>query len=386
MSKRVLCFLGLAATLVLAACSESSSSAGASGGDGGTGGSGGVESSPVVVTADWLNQSLSVLDYEKLIDGSSDAAAALVRTIDLSQWEPGPVELELTPDGKTAVVAVGPAFFDGLPGLVGDPEIPPGGTLLIVDLETGGADEIETEDVPMGIAISPDGNTAYTANYGVSGARGDTVSIIDIPGRRLLDEVNVGSGPEQIALSADGTLGIVNVVSGGGVRVFQTADVAGTLSEVVETGNDPSDVAFLAGNDYAVVVNTQSFNLTLLDTSDPSAPRALESTQIGVGLPYGVTYVAAREEILATSASPSPNFPTHLVTFTRDGESLSAGAPLELAGRNFPLTAAADSNGDFAFVAHIVDHALSIVELDTGEVRSIDWLSEPGPSYVAVQP
>jgi YVTN family beta-propeller protein len=340
----------------------------------------------VVVTADWLNKSLTVLDYDALVDGQSDPSAAIVRSIDLSAWEPGPVELELTPDGKTAVVAVGPAFFDGLPGLVGVPELPPGGTLLIVDLDSGSADEIETEDVPMGIAISPDGTTAYTANYGVSGARGDTVSIIDIPGRRLLDEVNVGSGPEQIALSADGTLGIVNLASEGGVRVFQTSDVAGTLSELVQTGNDPSDLTFLAGNDYAVVANTQSFNLTLIDTSDPSAPRALESSQIGVGLAYGVSYVAARDEILATSASTSPNFPTNLVRFTRDGESLSGSAPLELAGRNFPLTAAADSKGDFAFVAHIVDHALSIVELESGEVRAIEWLSEPGPSYVAVQP
>ena len=73
------------------------------------------------------------------------------------------MELELTPDAKTAVFAVGPAFFDALPGLVGDPEIPPGGTLLIVDLETVGADEIETEDVPMGIAISPDGPTSRSS-------------------------------------------------------------------------------------------------------------------------------------------------------------------------------------------------------------------------------
>lgn len=389
MAKRILWLLGLTAAVVVGGCNDSSSPSGGAGGAGGTagaGGAGGAESSPIVVTADWLNQSLSVLDYDKLIDGSSDAAAALVRTIDLSEWEPGPVELEVTPDGKTAVVSIGPAFFDGLPGLVGDPEIPPGGALLIVDLETGDAVEVDTKDVPMGIAISPDGNTAYTANYGTDGARGDSLSIVDIPGRQLIRDVTVGGGPEQVALSADGTLGIINIVSGGGVRVFQTSDVEGTLTEVVATGNDPSDLCFLGGNDYAVVVNTQSFNLTLLDTSDPSAPVALESTLIGIGLPYGATYVPARDEILATAASTSPNSPTNLVTFTRDGDSLSASPRLELAGRNFPLTAATDSDGDFAFVAHIVDHALSIIELDTGEVRAIEWLSEPGPSYVAVQP
>ena len=100
----------------------------------------------------------------------------MLGTIDLADWEPGPIEVEITPDGKTAVVSIGPAFFDDLPGLVGDPEIPEGGTLLIVDLESGVADEVQTKSVPLGIAISPDGMTAYTANYGTGVARGSSLS------------------------------------------------------------------------------------------------------------------------------------------------------------------------------------------------------------------
>ena len=84
-----------------------------------------VPAKPFVVTR-LIHPIAYVLDYDKLVDGESDAAAAIMRTIDLSDWEPGPIELELTPDGSTAVVSVGPAFFDGQPGLVGDPEIPPG--------------------------------------------------------------------------------------------------------------------------------------------------------------------------------------------------------------------------------------------------------------------
>ena len=58
------------------------------GGDGGAAGA-----SRLVVTADWLNQSLTLLDYDKLVDGQSDARAATVGTIDLSDWEPGPIEV-----------------------------------------------------------------------------------------------------------------------------------------------------------------------------------------------------------------------------------------------------------------------------------------------------
>jgi len=351
---------------------------------GGSGGSSGE--TRLVVTADWLNQSLTLLDYDKLIDGESDARAAILGTIDLSDWGPGPIEVEITPDGKTAVVSVGPAFFDGLPGLVGDPEIPGGGTLLIVDLESGVVDEVQTEDVPLGIAISPDGTKAYTANYGTGDARGDSLSVIDIPGRQVIEEVDVGSGPEQVALSPDGSLGIVNIVSGDGVRIFQTSDVAGTMSDVIATGDDPSDVSFLDGNDRAVVANTFSFNVTLIDTSDPGTPSVIDSVAVGVGIPYGLTYVPMRDEILAPTNSTGPGMPTNLITITRSGDALTSSTPLQLPGENFPLTAAADSEGEFAFVAHIVDHKLSIVDLETGETRAIEWLAEPGPAYVAVQP
>ncbi|HSN81976.1 MAG TPA: hypothetical protein VLS88_05325 [Polyangiales bacterium] len=339
-----------------------------------------------VVTADWLNQSLTVLDYAKLVDGQSAATEAIVDTIDLSAWEPGPIEVELTPDGNTAVVSVGPAFFDGLPSLVGGPDIPAGGALLIVDLESGAADEVQTEDVPLGIAVSPDGTRAYTANYGTDGARGDSLSVIDIPGRRIIEEIAVGNGPEQVALSPDGSLGILNVVSRGGVRVFQTSDVAGTMTDVIPTGNDPSDVSFLDGNDRAVVANTFSFTVTLIDTSDPTSPRVIDDVSLGTGVPYGLTYVASRAEILAPTGATAPGFPTSLITIARNGDTLSAAAPLQLPGENFPLVAAADSEGAFAFVAHIVDHELSIIELATGQIRSIQWLSAPGPSYVAIQP
>jgi len=370
MSKRVLLAWVCLAAITMGACADDGSAA----------------ATRRVVTADWLNQSLTVLDYDTLIDGQSDAAAAILDTIDLSLWEPGPIEVELTPDGKTAVVSVGPAFFDGLPSLVGRPQIAPGGTLLIVDLETGAADEIQTRDVPLGIAVSPDGMRAYTANYGTDGARGASLSVIDIPGRRVIEEVDVGGGPEQVALSPDGSLGIVNVASRNGIRVFQTSDVAATLSDVLPTGSDPSDVSFLDGNDRAVVANSFSFDVTLIDTSDPASPRVIDNVPIAMGVPYGLTYVSSRDELLAPTGATAPDVPTHLVTIARDGDVLTPAAPLELAGENFPLVAAADSAGGFGFVAHIVDHQLSIVELATGRVRAIEWLTEAGPSYVAVQP
>jgi len=384
----VCCLAGLA---LGSACGSSISSpdgsggggSGGAGGSGGTGGSGG--SARLVVTADWLNQSLTLFDYHKLTDGQSDAAQAIVDTIDLSAWEPGPIEIEITPDGKTAIVSIGPAFFDGTGvtnTLVGSPDVPPGGTLLLVDLVSGGAVEVATEDVPLGIAINSDGTLAYTANYGTIDQPGDTLSVIDIPGRRLVEEIHLGGRPEQVALSPDGTLGVVNIAGGsGGIRVFEVADIEGTLSSLVATGNDPSGVTFLSDSTRVVVANSFSVDVTLIDTSVPSAPSVIDSSDIQSGVPYGVTYMPGSEQILAPLGTGSS-----LVTIDIDGDGLIPSAPSAIPGGAFPLTAAVDPTESFAFVAHIADKSLSIVDLYQGDSRSVTWLTAPGPSYVAIQP
>jgi YVTN family beta-propeller protein len=261
--------------------------------------------------------------------------------------------------------------------------VPEGGTLLVVDLESGEADSIDTAHVPMGIAISPDGMLAYTANYGMTGAPGDSLSVIDIASREVVEEITVGSRPEQVTLSPDGTLGAINVTSEDGIRVFQTSDIAGTLTDVVATGNDPSGLAFVGGNDRLVVANSQAFNVTLLDTSNPSEPVAIQSFLVEGGAPYGLTFVPRRGSILAP-ASLAPGSPANLNTFVVDGDMLGRSSQA-LPGSSFPLTAAVDAQGDFAFVAHVSDNQLSIIDLETDATRAISWLAEPGPTYVAVQ-
>jgi len=392
MTMRMGWLAGLFLSLALVGCSDSSSAAGGSGGSAGSAGSGGESGAGgggtdtrLVVTADWLNKSLTLFDYAKLIDGESSATDARLRTIDLGAFEPGPLEVEITPDGKSALVAVGPGFFDGdgvTNGLIGSPEVPPGGAMLIVDLDTGEAVEVATAHVPMGIAISADGLVAYTANYGTIDEPGNTMSIIDIERAAVIEEITLGGRPEQVVLSPDGTLGAINLAgANGGVHVFETADAAATLSALVATGNDPSDVTFLADESWVVVANSFGFDVSLVDTSDPSAPALIGNFAIGGGVPYGVTYMPSRDQILAPAGTGA-----NLVTIDVDGDTLVPADPQALPGGAFPLTAAVDGSDSFAFVAHIADKTLSVVDVQTGATRALTWLDGPGPSYAAVQP
>lgn len=345
------------------------------------------ERPPIFVTADWLNRSVTVFSQEKLLDGSGSLDDAIVGRIDLAPWAPGPIQVEVTPDGETAIVAVGPGFFQsgGTNALIGGPDVPNGSAILLIDLDAFEVTTaIEPRHAPLGIAISPDGRRAYTANYGQSGARGDSVSVIDLETGRLIEEFSVGGRPEQIAIDPDGRFAIVNLVGASGVRLFDLSDPVGTLSDVVETGGDPSDAAFLADATRAVVANSGGIDHTLLDTSNPSAAFAIQSVRAESGVPYGVTYMPGRDQILAPTGVPAT-----LVVLSRSGDTLVPGKPVALLGAPFPMTAVSSDDERHALIPHMstqTEAQLSIVDLDGSKVRGVSWLPASGPAYIAAWP
>ncbi len=334
-----------------------------------------------VVTADWLAGSLSVFDYDKLIEEGSDAQSALVRQIDLSAWSPGPLQLELSPDKRHALVSISPGFFDsGAPNaLIGSPDVPEGGALLWVDLEAGEVvTDFQTPEVAMGLAISPDGKRGYSANFGTSNNRGESLTILNLEDPSVMTSVVVGRGPEQVSLSQDGSLGLVNLASGGGARLFETSDVEGTLSEVIPTGDDPSDVVFLEDQTRALVTNSQSSTFSIINVAQATVEETLESPSI---TPYGASLIPGTQEILITASLIES-------TLTRVDLSTSpatVGSPVILPGGPFPMVAAVDPEGRFAFVPHPKDQTLSLINLETGQARSLSWLDAPGPTYAVVQ-
>lgn len=385
----------LFASALALACSSSESAAPRPGHDAGQdapaeGGQHDADADPqlpahYVVTADWLAGTISVLDTA-LLETASTVSDARVRTIDASAHPPGPMQLELTPDGKTAVVSVGPGFFDSLGVVLGLPAIPEGGGLLIVDLERGViAHSLDTGAAVMGLAISPDGSTAYTADFGVSGAGGHTISIIDLATGTLRAQVPVDGRPEQITLDETGALGLVAVDGTGGVQAFRTADVAGSLSPRLDISGDPSDVAFVPGMSRAIVASSLSpMGWGVIDVSDPSALVLEDLPEISGGAPYAATAIPGTRDVLVTRSLVKPG------TLVR----IDAGAtPTVEKGRidlcdqdhvGFPLGIAVSADGARAYVALPADGALCVVDLAAGTTRRVSYGAPQGPSYAAV--
>jgi DNA-binding beta-propeller fold protein YncE len=338
-----------------------------------------------VVTADWLNRSLTIFDHAKLVSGKA-VEEARWGTVDLAEYAPGPLEIEITPDAKTAVVSVSPGFFAGVGTLfLGKLDIPPGGTLLIVDLPSRSVKaEVATTHTPMGIAITPDGSEAFLAGFGDEGDPGNTVIRVDIATGEVLEEVEVPGRPEQIALRADGSLGIVSVDGEGSIRTFDPKDLANTMSPAVVTSGDPSGVALVEGTDIGVVANSlDPFGYSTIDVSTPAAPALIETVTLAFDLPFAASRIPGTKHALLGGATGSPAKLVRLDCGATPAAVLEE-ITLDNGKGGFALGAAVDPDGKFAFVAVPGDNSLQVVDLDKKTARSLEWLDEAGPTYAAV--
>ena len=340
----------------------------------------------LAITADWQAGTLSLLDLELLAGGATTRDEILVDTVDLSMYAPGPLQLELTPDGETAVVSVSPGFFEGFVGnLIGVGDVAGGGLLLIVDIPTRQViAELAPAHVPMGIAISADGTTAYTANYGTSAEAGSTMTIVDLTTQTIVEDITVGGRPEQVSLSSDGSLGIINLAADGTVRVFETSDPAGTLSTPLPTADDPSDVDFIEGTSYAIVANSVGPSVySIIDVTDPSAPTLVEDAPPPGGVLYGATPIPGTSDAIITAS----DFDQVILLRVGAGQTPSSVAwqltlPMTSA---FPLGVAVEPALNLALIGAPGADLLVVVGLDGEGLRTIDWLAEKGPTYVAIQ-
>ncbi|HVU03906.1 MAG TPA: YncE family protein [Polyangiaceae bacterium] len=353
------------------------------GGGGGAGSDAGPKQK-LVVTADWLNGSLSVLDYEKLVGDAATRDDALVRTIDLSTYLPGPLEVDVTPDGKTAVVAVGPGFFVGtVGGLIGATNVDPGGTFLLVDLATGTVTkEIKPPAGPMGLAVSPDGKRAFTADHGNN--EGKTLSVFDLVSQTLEASIEVGLGAEEVSLSPDGTMGVINTDSDGAIHFFDPKASPVVLSAPLVIGNDPDLAAFVPAEKKLVIAQSlPKASYSVVDLTDPNAPSILENPALP-GIPYGTNLIPGTSHVLVTSGITECSLREIDVSVAPSAVTRTITMPCAKA--SLPLSTAIDADGKHAFVGAPGENALMVVDLEAGTTKAIPWLSKAGPTRVAIVP
>ena len=205
----------------------------------------------------------------------------------------GPTAIAITPDGKTAYVA----------SLSEDPArryVPRPGVVTPISLATGiPGTPITVGKFPSSIAITPDGTTAYVANYFDS-----TVTPIRLATGTPGTPITVARGPAAIAITQDGhtayVTSILTVTSGifiprpGEVTPIRLA--TGTLGRPIQVGRVPSAIAITPDGATAWVTGQDDGTITpiRLATGTPGTPVTVGSNPAAIAItPDGATaYVA----------------------------------------------------------------------------------------------
>jgi YVTN family beta-propeller protein len=155
---------------------------------------------------------------------------------------PAPVGVAVTPDGKTAFVTnFGPVT--SLPEAIDALLEPPGspGTVSTIDVKTRTKDptDIAVGALPAGVAVTPDGKTAFVTNL-----RSDTVSTIDVKTRtKDPTDIPVGPYPADVAVTPDGKTAFVTNFGPVTTSLSEPTSV-GTVStiDVKTRTKDPTDI------------------------------------------------------------------------------------------------------------------------------------------------
>jgi DNA-binding beta-propeller fold protein YncE len=354
--------------------------------------SGPPEPAQQALVSDWLNRRLDLIDVEALAEGAT-RDDALLASLDLSGYAQAPINAEVTPDGKLALVSLSDGFFalpiaGTLVGASGIPTEP--GSVLFVDLESFEVvAELATGDGPMGIAFTEGGKQAVVAHFG-----SQALALIDVEAMSMISDVMIGPFGEEIALDDSGEVGIVAYSSAGNVRTFASDDLPGTISPAVELAGDSAGVAFFPGTKTAYVVQAPNPLLsvigghTVVDASDPSAPVVLDDVRSDVApIAYPAAPVPARGTVVVPTTSTGklaldeielqadgkPNVVQHLEVGTTRRLLGGYGASVDAAGR--------------VLISVPGEQRITVVDLEAGSFFEVPWQgTAAGPMDVALIP
>ncbi|MCA9644272.1 MAG: hypothetical protein KC492_26440, partial [Myxococcales bacterium] len=241
---------------------------------------------------------------------------------------------------------------------------------------------IPTASAPMGVAITPDGKYGLSANFGTKLAGGSTLTRVDLESHSVVEEVEVGGSPEQVRLF-DGSLGMLNTASQGGVRRFDPTDVEGSLSAVVPTSDDPSDIAFVSAS-KAVVIDSRGaagYSVVTLDGGDPGMT-VVEQVPTD-GIPYGICHIPGTDQVLVGIATGAP---AHVVRVDVSANPSTEVTTYDLGNTasTFVINVTCSPDGKFAFAPVPNEDTLVVINLETDAVHQISGWSNTAPTYVGV--
>ncbi|RSD25162.1 YncE family protein [Mesobacillus subterraneus] len=157
-------------------------------------------------------ESISVIDLETFEENRINAGKT-------------PVTTGITKDGKTLAVTL---FAEN--------------ALAIIDTETKEVVKIEVGRGPAQVYIGPDDKFAYVANQGTKESPSNTISIVDLEAKAVVDEIETGSGAHGVVVSADGKFAYVTNMFDNTVSII---DLESKEVKTIKVGEIPNGITIM---------------------------------------------------------------------------------------------------------------------------------------------
>jgi hypothetical protein len=337
------------------------------------------------VSADFLNQTLSVVDVDKLVEGASKDDA-LLGTVDLSMYVPGPLAIAVTPDGKTALASISGGWLRLLPE---GSDVPAGaGMLVFVDLEKYEVKgELNVGTDPLGIAITHDGKYAFVGLMSEG-----YMAYVDIEKMSYMPIQTGNQWNEELAIDDTGTVGALTLGTAGDAMGF---DVAMPTMHGQTRGltGDAGGVAFFPGTKFAFVVQapTQLTGLTggynVVDVSNPTAPMATDNVRTtgDQNQAYPVIPVPSRKSVVYPSSEMGSRKLT-LHEMSLEGGKAKLVQDVAVGESTFVYNLGATPEGT-VLAASGAEHQIFVVDLNTAKSFIVPWgTTKTGPQDIKYIP
>jgi len=234
-------------------------------------------------------------------------------------------------------------------------------TASLIDLESGEVRAtLPTDYGPHEAATSPDGRFALVGNYGSREKPGSSLTVIDVPGAKVVKTIDLGEyqRPHGLLFLPDGRRALVTAE---GNRALLLVDVEkGVVEEFFETDQDVSHMVEVAlGGRMAFVANIGSGSVSVIDLEKGVVVRTIET---GAGA-EGITASVDGKEIWVTNRSAD-------TVSVIDAESLEILTQIPCA--SFPIRAKATPDGKHILVSCARSADIAVLDATSRkEVRRI---------------
>jgi YVTN family beta-propeller protein len=193
------------------------------------------------------------------------AAGSIVGTISADSVE----GVAVTPDGSTAYLAETGQYY-----------------VIADDLATKAQTKIEVGAYPQDVAVSPTGKVVYaTVTAGDTGPGGsDVIAAIDPATNKVTADIRVGPAPRQVVFSDDGSTAYVTTETGIYEISTATSRVVRVIPEAGAT-NGPQGIALSPNGATLYVTNPDAGTVAAID----AASGKVVASASGLAEPYSVT-------------------------------------------------------------------------------------------------